>query len=187
MESTKKNTKALGTLLLIIVMAALMILVSASDASAASKKTIPQTSAKADSRVVNAFTDLGFEVRYDKNLGLAGTFSVGKHAIIMSDRNATNTLHEMGHFVSRLQRGADETSEFVKIYKSEKNKYNGKQASYIKSNSKEYFAQSFAEYTQNPTKLKNSRPKTYKYVQKQVNAIDQQDIDDMNAAYSWAW
>ncbi len=101
-----------------------LVLAMTEDANAAtvSMKTIPATSAKADSRVVNAFVELGFTVKYNKNLGYAGVFSVADHAIHLKTRNKTNTLHEMGHFVSRLQNGADETSEFVKIYKSEKKK-----------------------------------------------------------------
>lgn len=122
-----------------------------------SVKTIPSTSVKADSRVVDAFVDLGFKVKYDKNMANgAGVFSVAKHAVILKYKNEENTLHEMGHFVSRLQKGADETAEFVKIFNTEKKKYNGKLKSYIKGSNKEYFAQSFAEYTTNPSKLKKA-------------------------------
>lgn len=186
----KRTLRVMMSVILTMALTCTMVFASTTDTYAASKvrkATIPATSVKADSRVVDAFVDLGFKVKYDKNLGFAGVFSVGKHAVIMKDKNTTNTLHEMGHFVSRLQKGADETSEFVKIYKAEKNSYTGKLGTYIKGSSKEYFAQSFAEYTQNPSKLKNSRPKTYKYVQAQVEAIDQQDVDDMYAAYGWAW
>ena len=185
----KRTLRVFITIILTLDLTTGFVLAMTEDANAAtvSMKTIPATSAKADSRVVNAFVELGFTVKYNKNLGYAGVFSVADHAIHLKTRNKTNTLHEMGHFVSRLQNGADETSEFVKIYKSEKKKYNGTQKSYITKNSKEYFAQSFAEYTQNPSKLKKSRPKTYKYVKTQVDTIEQQDVDNMYSAYGWAW
>lgn len=185
----KRTFRVLATLILTIALATSLVLATTGTADAATvkMKTIPSTNAKADSRVVDAFTELGFKVKYDKNLGYAGVFSVASHAVFLKSKNSTNALHEVGHFVSRLQKGADETSEFVKIYKAEKKKYNGTQKAYITKNSKEYFAQSFAEYTENPTKLQKSRPKTYAYVKKQVDSIDQKDIDDMYAAYGWAW
>ena len=186
----KRTVRILFAAILAIVITSAIVYAGTTESygATAAKTTIPSTSVKADSRVVEAFVDLGFQVKYDKNLGYAGIFSVGKHAIIMKrQNNSSDILHEMGHFVSRLQRGADETTEFVKIYKAEKNKYNGKLQSYIKGSSKEYFAQSFAEYTLTPKKLKSSRPKTYAYVKAQVEAIDQQDVDDMYTAYGWAW
>lgn len=185
----KRTFKVFITIMITLVLTTGLVLATTDNAHGAtvSMKTIPSTTAKADSRVVNAFVELGFSVKYNKNLGYAGVFSVADHAIHLKSRNKTHTLHEMGHFVSRLQKGADETAEFVKIYKAEKNKYTGTQKAYITKNSKEYFAQSFAEYTQNPSKLQKSRPKTYKYVKAQVESISQQDIDDMYKAYGWAW
>ncbi len=125
----KRTLRVFITIILTLALTTGLVLAMTEDANAAtvSMKTIPATSAKADSRVVNAFVELGFTVKYNKNLGYAGVFSVADHAIHLKTRNKTNTLHEMGHFVSRLQNGADETSEFVKIYKSEKKKYNGTQ------------------------------------------------------------
>lgn len=164
----------------------LMLALTATSAFAASK-TIPNTNVKADSRVVNAFVDLGFKVKYDKNHDYAGTFSVGKHAIIMKSKNKMHILHEMGHFVSEINKSCGVSSKFKKIYKAEKKYYNGEQKKYIKSSSEEYFAQSFADYTASPSKLKKERPRTYKYVKAKVAAINQQAIDDMYNAYSWAW
>lgn len=185
----KRTLRVFITIILTLALTTGLVLAMTEDANAAtvSMKTIPATSAKADSRVVNAFVDLGFTVKYNKNLGYAGVFSVADHAIYLKSKNKTHALHEMGHFVSRLQNAADETSEFIKIYKAEKKKYTGAQKSYVTKNSKEYFAQSFAEYTQNPSKLKKSRPKTYKYVKAQVDTIEQQDVDNMYSAYGWAW
>ena len=183
----KKAVRVLIVVALVLAATTIAAVATTDTAHAATKKTIPGTSAKADSRVVDSFVELGFTVKYDKNMSYAGLFSVAKHAIIMKSNKKEHVLHEMGHFVARLQNASDESAEFVKIYKAEKKKYNGAQKAYITSNSKEYFAQSFMEYTQNPTKLKKSRPQTYKFVKAQVEAIDQQDVDNMFAAYSWAW
>lgn len=180
----KRVTRILVVLLLTLSLSAASAFAAA---EAASVKTVPGTGVEADSRVVDAFVDLGFTVKYDKNHNYAGTFSVAKHAIIMRTDNKMNFLHEMGHFVSEINNAAGTSKEFTSIYKSEKKKYRGSMKTYITRNSEEYFAQSFAEYTVSPSALKKSRPKTYKYIKASVEAIDQKAIDDMYAAYSWAW
>ena len=177
-------TRILVVLLLILSLSAASAFAAA---EAASVKTVPGTDVMADGRVVDAFVDLGFKVKYDNNHNYAGTFSVAKHAIIMRSDSKMNLLHEMGHFVSEINNAAGTSKEFTSIYKSEKKKYRGSLKSYITRTSEEYFAQSFAEYTVSPSALKKSRPKTYKYIKASVEAIDQKAIDDMYAAYSWAW
>lgn len=183
----KRAIKVFAMIAMVLLATSIAAFAATDTVDAASKKMIPGTNAKADSRVVNSFVDLGFTVKYDKNLGHAGVFSVAKHAVIMKSNNTTHVLHEMGHFVSRLQNAADEKKAFVKIYKAEKNNYDGAQKEYITKNGKEYFAQSFAEYTQNPARLKNNRPQTYEYIKAQVDTISQQHVDNMYAAYGWAW
>lgn len=175
------------------ILVALLLVLSLSAASAlaateaASVKTVPGTDVKADSRVVDAFVDLGFKVKYDKHHNYAGTFSVAKHAIIMKTDNKMHLLHEMGHFVSEINNASGTSKEFTSIYKSEKIKYHGSQKAYITGTSEEYFAQSFAEYTVSPKALGKSRPKTYKYIKANVESIDQKAVQDMYDAYSWAW
>lgn len=152
---------------------------------------IPGTDVKADQRIVNAFKILDFKVMYDKNLKYSGIFSIKGHAIILRKRNKMWTLHEMGHFLSRLQEGADSTKKFKVIYKAEKRKYRSlpgkKDKKYVTKNCKEYFAQSFADYTIRPSVLKKNRPATYTYIKKQVETITKEDIAAMRAAYGWAW
>ena len=175
------------------ILVALLLVLSLSAASAlaateaASVKIVPGTDVKADSRVVDAFVDLGFKVKYDKHHNYAGTFSVAKHAIIMKTDNKMHLLHEMGHFVSEINNASGTSKEFTSIYKSEKIKYHGSQKAYITGTSEEYFAQSFAEYTVSPKALEKSRPKTYKYIKANVESIDQKAVQDMYDAYSWAW
>ena len=183
----KRVTRIILSMLLVLTLSTGLVLASTQQASAASKITIPNTSAKVDSRVVNAFKDLGFKVKYDKNLDYAGTFSVSKHSIILQKKSKNNTLHEMGHFLSRLKDGADSTKEFKNIYKAEKNKYSGRLKSYVKSNSKEYFAESFRQYTTWNSGLKKQRPKTYAYIKETIESISEDDVEAMYDAYGWAW
>ncbi len=171
----------------ILTIVALLLSLTVTGSFAASTKKIPNTSVKADSRVVNAFIDLGFKVKYNKNHKYAGTFSVAKHSIIMKTKTKSHILHEMGHFVSEINDAAGTSSKFKKVFKAEKKKYKGSQKKYVTSNSEEYFAQSFAEYTTAPSTLKKSRPKTYSYIKSKVAAIDKDAVQDMYDAYSWAW
>ena len=91
----KRTLRVFITIILTLALTTGLVLAMTEDANAAtvSMKTIPDTSAKADSRVVNAFVELGFTVKYNKNLVYAGVFSVADNAIHLKTRNKTNTLH----------------------------------------------------------------------------------------------
>lgn len=174
--------------LFIVVLSLGIVFAGTEEVNAATKKIrIPNTKVYADARVVNAFKELDFKVKFDKNMKYAGTFSVAKHAIILKKPSRFNTLHEMGHFLSRLHDGADSTKEFKKIYKVEKKKYAGRKKSYVTKNSREYFAESFRQYTTWNKGLKKQRPKTYAYIDKMVKTITDEDIENMYEAYGWAW
>ncbi len=167
------------------------LLLSSASSYGASMEKIPGTDVKADHRIVSAFTELDFQVKYDKNLKYSGTFSIKKHAIILRKRNKVWTLHEMGHFLSHLQGDAASTKKFKAIYKAEKRKYRSlpgkKDKKYVTKNCKEYFAQSFADYTIRTSALKKNRPDTYTYIKKQVETITGENIAAMRDAYGWAW
>lgn len=167
------------------------LLLSLTSSYGAAMEKIPGTDVKADYRIVNAFTELDFKVKYDRNLECSGIFSVKEHSIILQKRNRVWTLHEMGHFLSRLQQSADSTKKFKYIYQAEKYKYKSlpgkKDKKYVTKNCKEYFAQSFADYTIRPSILKKNRPGTYTYIKKQVESITGEDIAAMREAYGWAW
>ncbi|MEG0291842.1 MAG: hypothetical protein RR495_04065 [Anaerovoracaceae bacterium] len=155
--------------------------------AAAPKVTIKTTKVLADARVVNAYEELGFKTKVDKSLSYAGVFSVSKHAIIVKSPKQEYVLHEMGHFLAELTYSSDDAKEFIAIYIKEKNEYKGMLESYIRGSNKEYFAQSFAEYTMSPSKLKQSRPETYNYIKTKINSISKVHIEDMQNSYGWAW
>jgi hypothetical protein len=82
---------------------------------------------------------------------------------------------------------AGQSSEFKKIYSSEKSKYKGNNKSYVTSTSEEYFAESYRDYKINSSKLQKERPKTYKYIKNNINSISAADITKYKKQWSWAW
>ena len=92
---------------------------------------------------------------------------------ISSDVSHINksTVHEFGHALDLIIGKTNYitlTSEWKSIYKSEKNTASG---SYYKSNAQEYFADSFDRYISNPSKLKSSAPKTYKFIDSTIKNL----------------
>ena len=73
----------------------------------------------------NAFVNLGFGFKVNSKLSTTGVFSVQNHNIQLKRGQSSYLLHELGHFVAALKGRADQTSEFKKIYNTEKNAYVG--------------------------------------------------------------
>lgn len=140
-----------------------------------------------DSRVYNAFVNLGFEFKVNSKLGTTGVFSVQNHNIQLKRGQSSYLLHELGHFVAALKGRADQTSEFKKIYNTEKNAYVGNNKAYVTQDAGEYFAESFRDYTENASALKSQRPQTYNYINGLVNSISDKDVSDFYNTYGWYW
>nr|WP_296189500.1 hypothetical protein [uncultured Anaerobutyricum sp.] len=130
-----------------------------------------------DSKVYNAYTNLGFSFAINSSLNTTGVFSVSKKKIELKRGQSSYLLHELGHFVAALKDSADETSEFKSIYNAEKNAYVGNNKAYVTQDAGEYFAESFRDYTENPSALKSQRPKTYAYINKIVESVSNSDIN----------
>lgn len=130
-----------------------------------------------DSKVYNAYTNLGFGFAINSSLNTTGVFSVSKKKIELKRGQSSYLLHELGHFVAALKDSADETSEFKSIYNAEKNAYVGNNKAYVTQDAGEYFAESFRDYTENPSALKSQRPKTYAYINKIVESVSNSDIN----------
>ena len=140
-----------------------------------------------DSRVYNAFVNLGFGFKVNSKLSTTGVFSVQNHNIQLKRGQSSYLLHELGHFVAALKGRADQTSEFKKIYNTEKNAYVGNNKAYVTQDAGEYFAESFRDYTENASALKSQRPQTYNYINDLVNSISDKDVSDFYNTYGWYW
>ena len=67
------------------------------------------------------------------------------------------------------------------------NRYRGNNKAYVTQDTGEYFAESFCDYTENPSVLKQQRPKTYNYINNMVNSISDNDITAFRNTYEWIW
>lgn len=140
-----------------------------------------------DSRVYNAFVNLGFGFKVNSKLGTTGVFSVRNHNIQLKRGQSSYLLHELGHFVALLKGEVDKKSEFASIYNAEKGAYVGNNKAYVTQDAGEYFAESFRDYTENASALKSQRPQTYNYINGLVNSISDKDVSDFYNNYSWQW
>lgn len=142
-------------------------------------------------KVYNAFNELGFTFKIDSQLKTTGVFSIQNHWIKLKNGRSAYLLHELGHFVSCLKgkNGSkiDTSSEFVRIYNTEKNNYVGYNKGYVTRTSSEFFAEAFRDYTDNPIILKKCCPQTYAYMEKMVNSISANDIVNFRNRYGWCW
>lgn len=130
-----------------------------------------------DSKVYNAYTALGFGFDINSSLNTTGVFSVKNKKIELNRGQSSYLLHELGHFVAALKHNADTTSEFKGIYNAEKNAYVGNNKAYVTKSVSEYFAESFRDYTENPSALKSQRPQTYAYISKMVESVSNSDVN----------
>jgi hypothetical protein len=140
-----------------------------------------------NSSLINAFDQLKFKVVLNPNSSYLGYFSTSRHSLEMRSVSVSTFRHEMGHFLDVLKNMPSRSSTFAGIYSREKNDYSGTNATYIKKNAQEYFAQSYRNYLENASKLKSERPETYAFVKDQVTSITSTDISRTYNMYSWSW
>ena len=107
-------------------------------------------------------------------------FSTKNHNIQLKRGQSSYLLHELGHFVSALKgrngKKIDQSSEFTRIYNEEKSAYVGNNKAYVTQDAAEYFAESFRDYTENPSALKSQRPETYSYISQMVSSLSSSDV-----------
>lgn len=144
-----------------------------------------------DSKVYDAFVNLGFELKINSKIATTGVFSTKNHNIQLKRGQSSYLLHELGHFVSALKgrngKKIDQSSEFTRIYNEEKSAYVGNNKAYVTQDAAEYFAESFRDYTENPSALKSQRPKTYSYISQMVSSLSSSDVKAFRNAYGWYW
>lgn len=143
-----------------------------------------------NTKIYNAFTTLGFQFKINPSLSSTGMFSVRQHNIQLKTGRSSYLYHELGHFLSLLKGKGDyidKSNDFISIFNAEKSAYRGNNKAYVTQDTGEYFAESFCDYTENPSVLKQQRPKTYNYINNMVNSISDNDITAFRNTYEWIW
>ena len=157
-----------------------------SDNSVKGSIDVGQYASRADSRVLNAYRTLGFTAEVNPSVSYSGYYDTRNRKITLRKMDDT-IYHELGHFVAFISGNTDQTAEFKAIFAQEKTLYTAFNKAYVTQNSAEYFAESFKEYTLNPTVLKSSRPKTYEAVKNAVDKFTDDRIARIQKTYSVIW
>ena len=139
-----------------------------------------------DSRVLNAFTKMGFTVTIDPSVSYAGYFDGKTRSITLRYEDDT-IYHELGHFLAFIAGNVDQSSAFASVYNSEKAKFTGYNKAYATQNASEYFAESVKDYMLNGAALSSQRPNTYKAIQSALNTVTTARADAILKAYSSIW
>lgn len=102
----------------------------------------------------------------DESISGIFVWNISKPFIIVESAYLDSTLlHEVGHAIDYVLGNGkfiSEDNEFLNIYEEEKDVYFSNNE-YIKNSSKEYFAESYVLFCNNPYDLKIKAPKTYQY------------------------
>ena len=105
---------------------------------------------------------------------ISGVFSITENGtrIAVREYDKGTLLHELGHFLDYKTNYISTKSDFIKIYKAERNKYEkSKISSYYRNSSEEYFAECFSDYCLHYKKFRKQCPKTAKYIKKIVKNL----------------
>ena len=139
-----------------------------------------------DSRVLNAFTKMGFTVIVDPSVSYAGYFDVRSRTITLKVEDDT-IYHELGHYLAFIAGNVDKNAAFASVYNSEKSKFTGVRKAYATQNASEYFAESVLEYTENPSVLKAQRPQTYEAITNALSKVTDAQVNKIMNVYKVIW
>lgn len=139
-----------------------------------------------DSRVLNAFTKMGFTVIVDPSVSYAGYFDGRSRTITLKVEDDT-IYHELGHYLAFIAGNVDKNVAFASVYNSEKSKFTGVRKAYATQNASEYFAESVLEYTENPSVLKAQRPQTYEAITNALSKVTDAQVNKIMNVYKVIW
>lgn len=159
---------------------------SAATTSTTTATTIDALAPKVDSKVVTAWNTLGFSFVINSSVSYSGLFDAKSQTITLKTADDT-VYHELGHFVAFVAGNIDTSSSFKAVYESEKDLYTSYNKSYVTQDSSEYFAESFKEYTLDPTTLKAARPETYAAIEAAVEKLTTSQITKIKTVYASVW
>ena len=141
---------------------------------------------KMNSKVLNAYTKMGFTVTVDPSVSYAGYFDARTRSITLQKQDDT-IYHELGHYLAFIAGNVDRSSSFAAVYNSEKSKFTGVRKAYATQNASEYFAESVLNYVENPTALKKERPKTYEAVVNALAKVTDTQVNKIMTVYKVIW
>ena len=139
-----------------------------------------------DSRVLNAFTKMGFTVIVDPSVSYAGYFDGRSRTITLKVEDDT-IYHELGHYLAFIAGNVDKNAAFASVYNSEKSKFTDVRKAYATQNASEYFAESVLEYTENPSVLKAQRPQTYEAITNALSKVTDAQVNKIMNVYKVIW
>ena len=139
-----------------------------------------------DSRVLNAFTKMGFTVIVDPSVSYAGYFDGRSRTITLKVEDDT-IYHELGHYLAFIAGNVDKNAAFASVYNSEKSKFTGVRKAYATQNASEYFAESVLEYTENPSVLKAQRRQTYEAITNALSKVTDAQVNKIMNVYKVIW
>lgn len=129
--------------------------------------TITYNMNKIPGDILSKLSEDGFVIVFTSSLQLGGKIDYNNKIITI--KNRTSLLHEIGHYVDYKCGRISDTEEFRKVFDSEK--YNIHETEYNISSNREYFAESFKNYILYENKVKHKTPKTYEYILKCLEEV----------------
>ncbi len=165
---TQKVTTTVQTTTTVVAAASTTVNATTAGSTTAKKRrytvsNVASIAPQMDSRVLNAFTKMGFTVIVDPSVSYAGYFDGRSRTITLKGEDDT-IYHELGHYLAFIAGNVDKNAAFASVYNSEKSKFTGVRKAYATQNASEYIAESVLEYTENPSVLKAQRPQTYEAI-----------------------
>lgn len=159
---------------------------AAAPAAANGPANIASLAPRVDSRVMNAFNKLGFTININSGVNYSGLFDARTRSITLKNGDAT-VYHELGHFLGFIAGNYDKTAEFQAIFNKEKALYTAYNKAYVLSNSSEYFAESFKNYTEDPGSLRASRPETCAAIETALSRVTDGQLNNIMSVYKVIW
>ena len=192
-DTSRKYTKKSTVQTTTTVVAAASTTVNATTAGSTTAKkekytvsNVASIAPQMDSRVLNAFTKMGFTVIVDPSVSYAGYFDGRSRTITLKVEDDT-IYHELGHYLAFIAGNVDKNAAFASVYNSEKSKFTGVRKAYATQNASEYFAESVLEYTENPSVLKAQRPQTYEAITNALSKVTDAQVNKIMNVYKVIW
>lgn len=188
---TQKVTTAVQTTTTVVAAASTTVNATTAGSTTAKKEkytvsNVASIAPQMDSRVLNAFTKMGFTVIVDPSVSYAGYFDGRSRTITLKVEDDT-IYHELGHYLAFIAGNVDKNAAFASVYNSEKSKFTGVRKAYATQNASEYFAESVLEYTENPSVLKAQRPQTYEAITNALSKVTDAQVNKIMNVYKVIW